>query len=82
VIWLLKVEPGDYGRWSEGASMSARDAGSAVTLFIPSKGSDSVLSRAWTSRCETRIWSISSLTPLLIRDQFAALQGAAENYPR
>jgi hypothetical protein len=34
------------GRWSEGASRSARDAGSAVTLLIPSKGSDSVLSRA------------------------------------
>jgi hypothetical protein len=52
--------------------MSVREAGSAVTLLIPSSGSDSVLCSAWTSRCETRIWSMSSLTPLLIRDQFAA----------
>jgi hypothetical protein len=40
--------------------------------LIPFRGSDSVLSKAWTGRFETRIWSISTLTPLLIGDQLAA----------
>ena len=59
------------GRWSEGAVMPLREAGSALMLRTPSMATASVLSSTPIKASETKIWSMSSGTPLLMRDQLA-----------